>query len=439
MTSIRKKLIFSILSVIFMVTILLATVMYFSVREEMDEFYDENLKQVAHTILSTGPSSNTEPAGHVGIGTKLRGEEKYLTQVYKNDVLVYSSYPNIAFPLQAHTGKGRAKFNDSTWRYYKGTNGDVSVQFAQDLKERHSVVLEIYGFLLIPIILQFPILAALIWMMIGYGLKPLHDISTLIKNRNPNFLEALPDDDVPVEINTLVHALNELLGRLKQALESQRRFTADAAHELRTPLTAVRLQLDILKRADDEEEKKAALETLEKGVRRSTHLVQQLLELARQEPENIEVEFSGVDLAKVVEEAIEQTIPISQDKNIGITFHAENCPLLQGDAPKLALMVGNLLSNAVTYTKEGGHVEVKLWTDQDETVLNVADDGIGINPQDHGRIFDRFFRVAGTGTTGSGLGLSIVRNIADLHKASISISKGIGGNGTSFQVRFQKP
>lgn len=438
MTSIRKKLIFSILAVIFAVTVLLATVTYFSVREEMDEFYDENLKQVAHTILSTGPSGNTEPADHVGIGTKLRGEEKYLTQVYKNDVLVYSSYPNIEFPLQTNSGKGRAKFNDSTWRYYKETNGDVSVQLAQDLKERHSVVLEIYGFLLIPIVLQFPILAGLIWIMIGYGLKPLHDISNLIKNRNPNFLEALPDEDVPVEINTLVHALNELLGRLKQALESQRRFTADAAHELRTPLTAVRLQLDILKRADDEEEKKVALETLEKGVRRSTHLVQQLLELARQEPENIEVKFSGVNLAKVVEEAIEQTMPISDAKNIALVFHAEHRPVIQGNAPKLALMVGNLLSNAVTYTKEGGHVDVKLWDDQDDIVLDVADDGIGINPQDYKRIFDRFFRIAGTGTTGSGLGLSIVRNIADLHKASISISKGIGGKGSCFQVRFKK-
>ncbi len=438
MTSIRKKLIFLILAVIFAVTVLLATVTYFSVREEMDEFYDENLKQVAHTILSTGPSGNIEPAGHRGIGTKLRGEEKYLTQIYKNDVLVYSSYPNVEFPLQAHTGKGRAKFNNSTWRYYKGTNGGVSVQLAQDLKERHSVVLEIYGFLLIPIILQFPILAGLIWMMIGYGLKPLHDISNLIKNRNPNFLEALPDGDIPVEINTLVHALNELLSRLEQALESQRRFTADAAHELRTPLTAVRLQLDILKRADDEEEKKAALETLEKGVRRSTHLVQQLLELARQEPENIEVEFSGVDLAKVVEEVIEQTIPISHAKNISVKFHAGNRPIIQANAHKLALMIGNLLSNAVTYTKEGGHVDIKLWADQDKIILDVADDGIGINPQDHERIFDRFFRVAGTGTTGSGLGLSIVRNIADLHKASINISKGIGGKGSCFQVRFQK-
>lgn len=437
MKSIRKKLIFSILAVIFVVTVLLATVTYFSVREEMDEFYDENLKQVAHTILSTGPTGNTEPSRHMGIGTKLRGEEKYLTQIYKGDVLIYSSYPTIEFPLQDKVGKGRAQFNDSTWRYYKESSGDISVQLAQDLKERHSVVLEIYGFLLIPIVLQFPILAGLIWIMIGYGLKPLHDISSLIKNRNPNFLEALPDEDVPVEINTLVHALNELLDRLKQALESQRRFTADAAHELRTPLTAVRLQLDILKRADNEEEKIAALETLEKGVLRSTHLVQQLLELARQEPENIEVKFSGIDLAEIVEEAIEQTLPISQAKNITITFQAGGRPVIQGNAPKLSLMVGNLLNNAVTYTKERGQVNVTLRADQGGVILDVADDGIGINPQDHERIFDRFFRVAGTGTTGSGLGLSIVRNIADLHKAAISVSKGIGGKGSCFQVRFK--
>lgn len=313
MTSIRKKLIILILSVLFGATLLMATATYFIVREEVDEVFDENLKQVAHTILNTGPSVETQNL-QAPFGTKLRGEEKYLTQVWRNGVLKYSSYPHVELPLQEKDGRGRVLFNDSKWRYYKQSNGDISVQLAQDLKERHSVVVEIYGFLLIPIALQFPILAGLIWVMVGYGLKPLSDISHLIRNRNPQFLDALPEENVPVEISDLVSELNDLLKRLKDALESQRRFTADAAHELRTPLAAVRLQLDILKRADDEEEAKAALLTLEKGVLRSTRLVHQLLELARQEPENVDAPFARADLAHIVEDIIEQSMPIAEAK-----------------------------------------------------------------------------------------------------------------------------
>ncbi len=435
MISIRRKLLRSILLVIFTVTVLLALITYFTVREEMDEFYDENLKQVAYTILATGPT------GHVPLSPnlenhKLRGEEKYLRQVWINGELAYSSHPSIEFPLQDHDGKGRVQFRDSRWRFYRQSNGDTIVQLSQDLKERHSVVVEIYGFLLIPIVIQFPILAGLIWLMIGRGLKPLADISSLIKNRNPSFLEPLPSEKVPFEISALVHALNDLLSRLRAALEAQRRFTADAAHELRTPLTAVRLQLDILKRAQDEDERAAALQTLEKGVLRSARLAHQLLELARQEPENAEIPFARLNLAHVVEEAIEQALPIAQAKNITIDSEIAGGLFLSGNAHKLAVMTANLINNAVTYTKENGHIEVKLYRDETQIVLDVADNGIGISEKDRERIFDRFYRVTGTGTIGSGLGLSIVRNVVDLHKADIQISRGIGGKGTAFQVRF---
>jgi len=437
MTSIRKKLIFMMLSVLFGATVLMAIITYFIIREEMDEFYDENLKQVAYTILNTDPGGETERLAPI-FGNKLRGEEKYLTQVWKRGVLKYSSYPHVHLPLQEKDGKGRVLFNNSQWRYYKQSNGDISVQLAQDLKERHSIVIEIYGLLLIPIILQFPILAALIWCVVGYGLKPLRDISNLIKNRTPQFLDALPEDNIPAEISDLVSELNSLLKRLKDALESQRRFTADAAHELRTPLAAVRLQLDILKRADDEEETKDALLTLEKGVLRSTRLVHQLLELARQEPENMDTAFVKIDLAGVVEEVIEQIIPIAAAKNINLTVKTTDRPSVAGNRSNLAVMISNLIGNAVTYTKNGGHVEIMLSADKNAAILSIADDGIGIKPQDRVRIFDRFYRVIGTGATGSGLGLSIVRSIADAHGAHIDISDGIGGEGTVFYVRFKK-
>lgn len=436
MISIRRKLLSSILTVLFLVSVLLAVMTYFTVREELDELYDENLKQVAHIILISLPTGNGAFPDHTEIDTTLRGEEEYLMQIWKNERLIYSSHPHVKFPLQLEDGRGKTDFEKSRWRYYRESRGDLSVQLSQDLRERHSIVLEIYGILLIPIAIQFLIFGGLIWILVGRGLKPLTDISRLIKNRNPSFLEPLPNGGVPHEISALVHALNDLLIRLRDTLEGQKRFTADAAHELRTPLTAVRLQLDILKRAQDDDERNAALQTLEKGVLRSARLAHQLLELARQEPENSETPFTQVNLAQVVKEAIEQALPIAQVKNIAINSQVAGDLFVWGSAHKLLIMAGNLINNAVTYTKENGHIEIKAYRDGAQIILDVADDGIGIDEKDHDRIFDRFYRVSGTGTTGSGLGLSIVRNILDLHKAGIHISGGIGGRGSTFQVRF---
>lgn len=435
MKSIRKKLIASILSVILLVTCLLAIATYYSVREEMDELYDGNIKQVAHVILDTHPENLSSPVQKAEI-EKLKGEERYLTQIWQNDVLKYSSHPTVDFPHQPNDGYGHDFFRGHKWRYYRLTQDGVTVQMAQDLKERHSVVRELYGFLLIPIILQLPIFAGLIWVMVGYGLKPLEHISNLIKNRNASFLEALPDDDVPLEILSLVDALNDLLRRLKIALETQRQFTADAAHELRTPLSAVRLQLDILKRADSIEEREDALSTLEKGVIRSTRLVEQLLELARQEPENTEAIFSSIDIAAVIEEMVDQNRPISHSKNIKLSQNIPSGITVHGNAPKLSIMIGNIINNAITYTKAGGQVVVSLRREGGQTILDVADDGIGIAPENRSRVFDRFYRVSGTGVTGSGLGLSIVRNIADLHNAKIQMLDGINGVGTTVRLIF---
>lgn len=436
MISIRKKLLRSILLVILVVTSLLACITYFSIREEMDEFYDKNLRQVAHTILSVGYTKENEPSLKI-LDTKLRGEEDYLTQVWVGGDLQYSSYPHINFPLQNVDGRGRVHFEGKVWRYFRQSNEGMTVQLAQDLKERRSVVVEIYRFLLIPIVVQFPILAILIWMLVGYGLKPLNDISDLIRNRNPSFLQPLPNDSVPVEISVLVSELNELLARLKQALESQRRFTADAAHELRTPLTAVRLQLDILKRADDDDERSASIETLEQGVLRSTRLVQQLLELARQEPENVDILSSEIILAPIIKECVEQVLPISQAKNIEIISNLDHAAMVWGNSPQLSIMIGNLINNAINYTNHGGRVEITLSSDDREIILDIADNGIGIPVNDRERIFDRFYRVPGTDVTGSGLGLSIVRNIAEHHKLTIDVSDGIHGAGTTFRVKFK--
>lgn len=444
MISIRKKLLISILSMFFSITVLLAMITYITVRKEMDEFYDENLKQVAHTILATGLLARDKRVDAIEQSPRPHGEEEYLTQIWHNNILEYSSHPLVAFPLQHTKGTGQADFQDSQWRFYTQTKGDITVQLAQDLRERHSIVIEIYGVLLIPIAIQFPVLALLIWWLVDYGLKPLRQISALIQNRNPSFLEPIANDRAPNEIHILLDALNGLLSRLKNALMLQKQFTADAAHELRTPLTAVRLQLDILKRAENEAEAKAALDMLEQAIFRSSRLAEQLLELARQEPEHNETTFAPTDLTIIAHDITEQARPIAQTKNISVTTNCTKPSIISGNAAQLSIMMRNLVHNAIIYTPKGGAIDVTIHQENNQIILDVIDNGIGIAAQEHTRIFDRFYRVAGTynansGTgsgTGSGLGLSIVKNIVTLHQGDIRVLPGPHSIGTIFRVIF---
>lgn len=438
MTSIRKRLLISILSVIVLVTVLLAIATYFAIREEMDELYDENMKQVAMVLARTGLENEHVLSGEISQNNKLKGEEEFLIQIWRDGKVVYTSHPAIDFRLQKEGRKnfGRTGFEENEWRYYQlKDKGDI-IQVSQDLDKRHDVVEEIYRVLVVPILIQMPVLATLIWFLVGYGFKPLTLVSEHIRKRTSAFLEPLSEDKSPIEIKEMIHALNGLLIRLKSSLDTQRRFTADAAHELRTPLTAIRLQLDILKRADNAIEKEEAIGSLEKGINRSIRLVQQLLELARQEPENITHPLTRMNLQTVIKDSVEQALPLSHTKSIHLTSEIERELMIEGNAAQLGVMISNLINNAITYTQEQGNVKVHAYHHDNNIIVNISDDGIGINGNDKERVFDRFYRVIGTGTIGSGLGLSIVKNIAAFHQINITLLEGLNNKGTTFRLHM---
>lgn len=291
---------------------------------------------------------------------------------------------------------------------------------------------------LIPLAAQLPILALFIWLAVGRSLWPLSTISTAIQKRNSSSLAPVPQEDVPLEVRPMVSELNDLLQRLGHSFQTQRQFTADAAHELRTPLTAVQLQLEILERAKSEEEKKDAMQKLSAGIQRSIHLVQQLLLLARLEPEAVNHPFVPVNLSELAKTSMEQFVSQAMGKNILFTFSSSLSALIDGDVEGLGIMVNNLIDNAIRYTPTGGKVSVDVSLINDTPMIRVMDNGVGIKPDDRIRIFDRFYRVKGTGTIGTGLGLAIVKTVADQHHAKIVIDTGLDGKGTSFSVCFPK-
>ena len=288
-----------------------------------------------------------------------------------------------------------------------------------------------------PFFVLLPVLGGLVWMLVGLGLRPLASLADSLQKRSHDSLEPLVDAGLPEEIRPLVLALNDLLARLKLAFDAQRDFVADAAHELRTPLTALQLQVQLLGRAQGEAERQAALEDLKQGLLRSSHGVQQLLTLARQEAGAGSAPFAHLSLAALARAAVIEQAALAEARGIDLGLaQADEQAMVSGDADALRILLRNLLANALNYTPGGGRVDVVCRMENSGPILEVVDSGPGIPPAERERVFDRFYRRSTESKTGSGLGLAIVRTIAQRHRASVSLLDAPTG-GLLVRVAFQ--
>ena len=441
MTSIKKRLLFSLFAVIVVSTLISTILTYFELKHEMDELFDENMKQIAHAIAVHDMTEHSDFVDHnQDIRRTLKGEEEFLIQVWQDNTISFSSKPHIEFPNHGAGGVKTITYNNEEWRFYGLDAGkNWLVQISQPIPMRHTVIWEIYFEQLIPTLSMFPILMGLVWFMVGWGFLPLERVSQSIEQRTATFLEKLPENDIPKEVFTMVQAINRLLDRLSEALNTQRRFTADAAHELRTPLTAVRLELDVLKRADTEEEKQESLQKLYNAVDRSARLVHQLLEMARREADHADDQVSNISLYKSAQSIISEMEQVAKNKNISLRIEGNEQLMVRGRPYALSVLMSNLVANALQYTAQGGIVIVFVYEKNGKPILSVSDNGRGISVKEQERIFDRFYRIndiSQSEVTGSGLGLSIVKSITESHNAAINILDGIEGKGVTFQITF---
>lgn len=274
---------------------------------------------------------------------------------------------------------------------------------------------------LLPDLIGLPLLALLIWLAVGWGLRPLARMAQLLKARDPDNLAPLLLAPLPRELEPVAASLNRLLQQLNQLVEREKRFIADAAHELRTPLAVLRIHAQNAQQAASEREREEALEQLLAGVDRTTRVVTQLLTLARLEPSAQQLRLAPLDLRALVRETLAELTPLALAREQELTLEAdEHADLrLDGDAASLATLLQNLVGNALEYTPCGGRIEVQLHGDSDRLTLEVADSGPGIAVELRPQLFERFFRL-GEGQ-GAGLGLSIVARIAELHGATVEL------------------
>ena len=297
---------------------------------------------------------------------------------------------------------------------------------------RHELDEHFIEALLTPLLFGLPLLGGWIWLATWRGLRPLDAVAAELGRRAPDRLDPVVPDTAPREIRPLLESLNGLFARVDRAMEQERAFTADAAHELRTPLAAIATQAQVATRARDAAERDHALAQLAASARRASHLVEQLLTLARLDPSNRPV-MASVRLDTLAAEVCADHGAAALEKQIALELDAPAATTVTANEAMLRMLLRNLIDNAVRYTPAGGKVGVGVTA----RTLTVADSGPGIPAEKRPDALRRLHRLAGQEIEGSGLGLSIVARIADLHGASLELADGIGQPGLAVRVTFR--
>ncbi|MFI4914789.1 MAG: sensor histidine kinase [Steroidobacterales bacterium] len=314
----------------------------------------------------------------------------------------------------------------------------ILIQVAETLNKRHILANQLLLGMLLPELLLIALVGALVWYGVVRGLRPLAALQQEISNRSHRDLSPLPEQNAPGEVHSLVRAMNDLLARLSTALSAQQRFIADAAHQLRTPLAGLKTQTELALRQKDPDEVRHTLQHLNTATGQTTHLVNQLLSLARAEPGAGRAQSQQpLNLSDLARDTTTEWVPRAIERNIDLGLDGTPAAAgIEGDALLIKELLGNLLDNAIRYTQPGGQVTVRVATQPGNVLLSVEDNGPGIPAAERERVFERFHRVLGSGSEGCGLGLAIVREIAQSHNAETLLGPGAGGNGTLVTVVF---
>ncbi|BAL94080.1 ATP-binding protein [Rubrivivax gelatinosus] len=430
MNSIRARVLALLLAMLAFAAGVMGTVTYHNVLAETEALFDYQLRQMALSLRDQGEIAPDQA------GALADRELDFVIQIWSADgQTIYASRPHDELPARALLGFADVSAGKQTWRTFTVLRGQRVIQVAQPRQIRQRLAAGAALRSVAPLVGIAPLIALLTWAAATRVLRPLRSVARAVREREPQSLSPLPTAKLPDELSPLVAALNGLLGQLAQAMDTQRAFVADAAHELRSPLQALKLQIRLLERAEDEATRAEAVRALAEGVERSAWLVEQLLVLARNEPGAPPLPTARVDLAEAARSALAATVPLAVSRGSELALQADEPVPLQGDAGSLAVLVRNLVDNAVRHSPPGARVEVRAVLDAGAPLLVVDDAGPGIPEAERERVFDRFYRRDPGAGEGSGLGLAIVRTIAARHGATVTLGDSPQG-GLRASVRF---
>jgi len=434
MNSLRSKLLAWLLGAVAVVGAAGAWVSYRNALAEANAFFDDQLRQTALLLRDQAYGFPATP----GLPQEIPDYD-FVVQVWTLDgVRVYLSRPHTVLPGLTTLGLSTAATPNGRWRVFGVEARGRVIQVAQPMNIREQRAAQLALRTIAPFALLLPALALLIVWIVGRAVLPVRRFAAMLGGRKQGALDPLDGTGLPDEIQPVATALNDLLARLKDSIERERAFIADAAHELRTPLTALDLQVQALRAATAAGGQDDAVQRLEAGVARAARLVEQLLALAREERDGGR-EHQPVALADVAREVIEEMLPLADLRGIDLGMVRDDAVRVAGDREALSVLVRNLLDNAIRYSPAGGVVDVSVELRGGTTpraLLAVTDCGPGISHAEREKVFDRFYRVPGTASPGSGIGLALVRSIAAHHHAQVRLDAGPEARGLRVSVEF---
>ncbi|RKZ50149.1 MAG: hypothetical protein DRR16_18755 [Candidatus Parabeggiatoa sp. nov. 3] len=480
--SIRKRLLYLLLSTLCAAWGIVTWQVYVSTQHEVEELFDANLAQNARVLLGLIQLAEHQEEEHedekheeeeeeedeeheeeeeIEFETDLHGGHRYekklafLIRAKDGSILIRSATAPL-FPKSHHHSKNYSDYQikGDWWRVFTLKTKSLIIQTGERYDIRQELISEMMSSMLIVLLMTLPLIALLIWIIVGNSFKPLQHIANDIAKRTPEQLHPLEPDKIPLEIKALIKALNQLFSRLAHAFENERRFTADAAHELRTPLAGIKTQAQVAQRATDIQQREHALQKILIGVDRATHLVTQLLTLARIDATH-RLPTTNINLHELISQIITEQMPQALEKSIDLglenrimirrrdALHASPLHVslitsqeIQGNQDALFFMLRNLIDNAIRYTPNNGQVTVSLENRQPTQItVTISDSGPGIPPEQQSAIFERFYRGQHQAIQGSGLGLSIAQKVAQLHQTKIQLNNL--AKGLSVQIDFE--
>mgnify|MGYP002700294792 CR=1 FL=1 len=439
MKSIRLYLLLALLATITLVSFLSVLQGYRSSTQKVDELFDQRLRNLADIIVHA--NHDIKPRQERTVGSK----PSVFFQIWSdNNTLLARSgnAPNKRLFDMQQTGQFRdVNFNQFRWRTFilKDESLNRWVITAERIDLRYSLADTIVSVAIKPTVYAIPIAAIIIWFAIGFGLRPLKQLTRQLSNKRADDLTPVVLNDTPNELSQLVTTTNDLLSRLNDAFTREQQFAADAAHELRTPISALKVQMHNLKQQANFQDTELA--PLIDGIDRMGHVVEQILSLYRNSPDQASRQFHNVNLYGLVQKIMAEQYTQFEEKKQHVSLIGDEACCVNGEQFALETLLLNLINNAAKYSSDSSEIQVTVEQNNNQVHLMVEDSGPGVPKEDYERVLERFFRVGGdrhsSGEVGCGLGLAIVKHIVTMHGAKIILGQSALLGGLSVRVEFK--
>jgi len=439
-SSLKRRILALALTAITLVWLGAAVFTYHDAREEFNEVLDAHLAQAAALLVAQATHEIDEL------------ETDHAPQLHKYARRVAFQIWEDGRELRLHSVNAPqqplAKIDDgfsdniiegTRWRVFSTWNlsGEYLIHIAERNDVRDELARDLAGNLLKPLALSLPLLALLLWFAVMRGLRPLEKLTREVEQRKPDNLAALDASAAPHEVMPLIEQLNSLFERIEASMEKERRFTADAAHELRTPVAAIKAQAQVARGATADAERIHALDNAILGCVRASHLIDQMLTLARVDALDSKI-TEQCKLKDIATDVIAALAPAALEKHVQLELLDGEDAIVPGNTGLLRVLLSNLLDNSIKHTAQATKVQVSINRNPEMVCITVSDDGPGILEDERDKVIERFYRPLGTQASGSGLGLSIVKRIVEIHDATLKMEQASNGHGLQVSVCFRR-